>query len=159
MTSSIRIRNSFLPFISAAVSAEFWINFETILLILARFLIHCNLYLKVRSTSRTIMPDVFFFSNKNVYYPRKCKFSIVILPNPLRSLHSLRIDSSNFDPVVFWCCGVQLVALNYQTEDAAMAVNAAMFESNGCLGYVRRPAVMWDTQHIAYRRLVYPTNE
>ncbi|CAH2062140.1 unnamed protein product, partial [Iphiclides podalirius] len=64
----------------------------------------------------------------------------------------LRIDSSNFDPVTFWSCGVQLVALNYQTEDAAMAVNAAMFESNGCLGYVRKPSVMWDPGHIAYRR-------
>ncbi|KAL4714263.1 hypothetical protein ACJJTC_009615 [Scirpophaga incertulas] len=64
----------------------------------------------------------------------------------------LRIDSSNFDPVVFWSCGVQLVALNYQTEDAAMAVNAAMFEGGGCRGYVRKPAVMWDQTHIAYRR-------
>ncbi|XP_028163423.1 1-phosphatidylinositol 4,5-bisphosphate phosphodiesterase epsilon-1-like, partial [Ostrinia furnacalis] len=64
----------------------------------------------------------------------------------------LRIDSSNFDPVVFWSCGVQLVALNYQTEDAAMAVNAAMFESNGCVGFVRKPPVMWDPKHIAYRR-------
>ncbi|XP_048485703.1 1-phosphatidylinositol 4,5-bisphosphate phosphodiesterase epsilon-1 [Plutella xylostella] len=64
----------------------------------------------------------------------------------------LRIDSSNFDPVVFWSCGVQLVALNYQTEDAAMAVNAAMFESNGCVGFVRKPPVMWDCTHIAYRR-------
>ncbi|CAH0403801.1 unnamed protein product [Chilo suppressalis] len=64
----------------------------------------------------------------------------------------LRIDSSNFDPVVFWSCGVQLVALNYQTEDAAMAVNAAMFEDNGCVGYVRKPPVMWDLTHIAYRR-------
>ncbi|XP_047518613.1 1-phosphatidylinositol 4,5-bisphosphate phosphodiesterase epsilon-1-like isoform X1 [Pieris napi] len=64
----------------------------------------------------------------------------------------LRIDSSNFDPVLFWSCGVQLVALNYQTEDAAMAVNAAMFESNGCHGYVRKPRVMWDPGHIAYRR-------
>ncbi|XP_022818821.1 1-phosphatidylinositol 4,5-bisphosphate phosphodiesterase epsilon-1-like [Spodoptera litura] len=64
----------------------------------------------------------------------------------------LRIDSSNFDPVTFWSCGVQLVALNYQTEDAAMAVNAAMYESNGCTGYVRKPSVMWDPGHIAYRR-------
>ncbi|CAG9574964.1 unnamed protein product [Danaus chrysippus] len=64
----------------------------------------------------------------------------------------LRIDSSNFDPVTFWSCGVQLVALNYQTEDAAMAVNAAMFETNGCVGYVRKPKVMWDSSHIAYRR-------
>ncbi|XP_060809211.1 1-phosphatidylinositol 4,5-bisphosphate phosphodiesterase epsilon-1-like [Amyelois transitella] len=65
---------------------------------------------------------------------------------------SLRIDSSNFDPVTFWSCGVQLVALNYQTEDAAMAINAAMFESNGCVGYVKKPKVMWDPGHIAYRR-------
>ncbi|XP_075989558.1 1-phosphatidylinositol 4,5-bisphosphate phosphodiesterase epsilon-1-like [Anticarsia gemmatalis] len=64
----------------------------------------------------------------------------------------LRIDSSNFDPVTFWSCGVQLVALNYQTEDAAMAVNAAMFESNGSAGYVRKPSVMWHPSHIAYRR-------
>ncbi|XP_072943181.1 1-phosphatidylinositol 4,5-bisphosphate phosphodiesterase epsilon-1-like [Epargyreus clarus] len=64
----------------------------------------------------------------------------------------LRIDSSNLDPVMFWSCGVQLVALNYQTEDAAMAVNAALYESNGCAGYVRKPAVMWDPAHIAYRR-------
>ncbi|XP_059056599.1 1-phosphatidylinositol 4,5-bisphosphate phosphodiesterase epsilon-1-like [Achroia grisella] len=64
----------------------------------------------------------------------------------------LRIDSSNFDPVTFWSCGVQLVALNYQTEDAAMAVNAAMFESNGYIGYVKKPPVMWDPGHIAYRR-------
>ncbi|XP_026744105.1 1-phosphatidylinositol 4,5-bisphosphate phosphodiesterase epsilon-1-like [Trichoplusia ni] len=64
----------------------------------------------------------------------------------------LRIDSSNFDPVTFWSCGVQLVALNYQTEDAAMAVNAAMYESNGSAGYVRKPSVMWDPGHIAYRR-------
>lgn len=68
--------------------------------------------------------------------------------------YSLRIDSSNFDPVVFWACGMQLVALNYQTEDAAMAVNAAMFESTGCVGYVRKPKVMWDPSHIMYRRLV-----
>ncbi|GBP65649.1 1-phosphatidylinositol 4,5-bisphosphate phosphodiesterase epsilon-1 [Eumeta japonica] len=64
----------------------------------------------------------------------------------------LRIDSSNFDPVIFWSSGVQLVALNYQTEDAAMAINAAMFESNGNLGYLRKPKVMWDPSHIMYRR-------
>ncbi|XP_026325730.1 1-phosphatidylinositol 4,5-bisphosphate phosphodiesterase epsilon-1-like [Hyposmocoma kahamanoa] len=69
----------------------------------------------------------------------------------------LRIDSSNFDPVTFWSCGVQLVALNYQTEDAAMAVNAAMYESNGCVGIVRKPRVMWSPEHIAYRRS--PTNQ
>ena len=28
----------------------------------------------------------------------------------------MRIDSSNFNPVVFWMFGIQMVALNYQTE-------------------------------------------
>ena len=28
----------------------------------------------------------------------------------------MRIDSSNFNPVNLWACGVQLVALNYQTD-------------------------------------------
>ena len=28
----------------------------------------------------------------------------------------MRIDSSNFNPVNFWACGIQLAALNYQTE-------------------------------------------
>ena len=27
-----------------------------------------------------------------------------------------RIDSSNFNPVIFWAHGIQMVALNYQTE-------------------------------------------
>ena len=29
---------------------------------------------------------------------------------------AMRIDSSNFNPVLFWAFGIQMVALNYQTE-------------------------------------------
>lgn len=43
----------------------------------------------------------------------------------------LRIDSSNFNPVFFWAFGIQLVALNYQTEDLPMHINTAMFEKDG----------------------------
>lgn len=63
----------------------------------------------------------------------------------------MRIDSSNFNPVIFWAFGVQMVALNYQTDDAALHLNAAMFEQNGLCGYVRKPAVMWDKGHMMYR--------
>jgi len=28
----------------------------------------------------------------------------------------MRIDSSNFNPIPMWACGIQLTALNYQTE-------------------------------------------
>jgi len=64
----------------------------------------------------------------------------------------MRIDSSNFNPLIFWCFGIQMVALNYQTEDAALHVNAAMFEQNGRCGYVLKPSVMWDRNHVMYRR-------
>ncbi|XP_023235323.1 uncharacterized protein LOC111634715 isoform X2 [Centruroides sculpturatus] len=56
----------------------------------------------------------------------------------------MRIDSSNFNPVIFWAFGLQMVALNYQTEDTASHINTAMFEQNGRCGYVLKPRVMWD---------------
>lgn len=51
----------------------------------------------------------------------------------------LRIDSSNFNPVFFWAFGIQLVALNYQTDDLPLAINTGMFEENGSCGYVLKP--------------------
>lgn len=64
----------------------------------------------------------------------------------------LRIDSSNFNPTFFWAFGIQMMALNYQTEDQPMHINTAMFEENGCCGFVCKPDVLWDPNHIMYRR-------
>eukprot|EP00124_Ichthyophonus_hoferi_P001627 Ihof_evm4s90 gene=Ihof_evmTU4s90 len=50
-----------------------------------------------------------------------------------------RINSSNYDPVPFWNCGVQMVALNYQKNDHAMQLNEAKFLMNGGCGYVLKP--------------------
>ncbi|XP_067908704.1 1-phosphatidylinositol 4,5-bisphosphate phosphodiesterase epsilon-1-like [Heterodontus francisci] len=55
-----------------------------------------------------------------------------------------RIDSSNPSPLMFWLHGIQLVALNYQTDDLPMHLNAAMFEANGGCGYVLKSPVLWD---------------
>ncbi|XP_063163477.1 1-phosphatidylinositol 4,5-bisphosphate phosphodiesterase epsilon-1 isoform X2 [Candoia aspera] len=55
-----------------------------------------------------------------------------------------RIDSSNPHPLLFWFHGVQLVALNYQTDDLPLHLNTAMFEANGGCGYVLKPPVLWD---------------
>ncbi|XP_056386207.1 1-phosphatidylinositol 4,5-bisphosphate phosphodiesterase epsilon-1 isoform X7 [Hyla sarda] len=55
-----------------------------------------------------------------------------------------RIDSSNPHPLIFWLHGIQLVALNYQTDDLSLQLNAAMFEANGGCGYVLKPPVLWD---------------
>lgn len=57
----------------------------------------------------------------------------------------LRAKSSNFDPVKFWNCGVQMTALNYQTPDRAMQINQAKFRQNRCSGYVLRPEFMFES--------------
>jgi phosphatidylinositol phospholipase C delta len=46
-----------------------------------------------------------------------------------------RFDSSNFDPILPWLAGCQMVALNYQTPGPAMWVNEAKFRENGYSGY------------------------
>ncbi|KAM4770806.1 1-phosphatidylinositol 4,5-bisphosphate phosphodiesterase eta-1 isoform 1-T1 [Rhinophrynus dorsalis] len=53
-----------------------------------------------------------------------------------------RIDSSNFNPVPYWNAGIQLVALNYQTEGRMMELNRAKFKVNGSCGYVLKPQQM-----------------
>uniref|UniRef100_A0A3P8XGD7 Phosphoinositide phospholipase C n=1 Tax=Esox lucius TaxID=8010 RepID=A0A3P8XGD7_ESOLU len=55
-----------------------------------------------------------------------------------------RIDSSNPNPLPFWLHGMQLVALNYQTDDLPMQLNTALFEANGHCGYVLKPPALWD---------------
>ncbi|OMJ29222.1 1-phosphatidylinositol 4,5-bisphosphate phosphodiesterase 1 [Smittium culicis] len=50
-----------------------------------------------------------------------------------------RINSTNFNPINFWNCGVQMVALNYQTYDKNMEINNAFFNQGNCSGYVLKP--------------------
>uniref|UniRef100_A0A915DP53 Phosphoinositide phospholipase C n=1 Tax=Ditylenchus dipsaci TaxID=166011 RepID=A0A915DP53_9BILA len=44
-------------------------------------------------------------------------------------------------PGEFWQCGLQMVALNFQTPDVAMAVNSAMFEQSGSCGYTLKVSI------------------
>lgn len=53
-----------------------------------------------------------------------------------------RVDSSNYDPLRLWLCGVQMVALNYQTPDRSIQINQAMFSYNGRCGYILQPECM-----------------
>lgn len=64
----------------------------------------------------------------------------------------MRIDSSNFNPVIFWAFGIQSVAMNYQTVDTALQINSAMFEQNGGCGYVLKSSLMRDKSHMMYGR-------
>ncbi|CAG2175667.1 unnamed protein product [Oppiella nova] len=63
-----------------------------------------------------------------------------------------RLDSSNYDPIRMWNCGLQMVALNYQTPDKAMQLNEAMFMQNGKSGYVLKPQYMFDDTYNPYEK-------
>ena len=41
-----------------------------------------------------------------------------------------------------WRCGVQMVALNFQTVDTFMHLNQGFFRQNGGCGYVLKPAIL-----------------
>ena len=50
-----------------------------------------------------------------------------------------RVDSSNYNPVLAWSLGCQLVALNFQTSDTPLILNDGRFRQNGHCGYVLKP--------------------
>lgn len=56
-----------------------------------------------------------------------------------------RVDSSNFSPMTGWSTGCQLMALNFQTCDAARRLNDGRFRQNGNCGYVLKPPSLNDS--------------
>ncbi|CAJ0942150.1 unnamed protein product, partial [Mesorhabditis belari] len=65
-------------------------------------------------------------------------YAIRVIPN------TNRVDSSNLNPQEFWNCGVQMVALNYQTPGLMMDLQEGKFSENGGCGYVLKPSCMLD---------------
>lgn len=63
----------------------------------------------------------------------------------------LRQHSTNFNPVLPWSLGCQIVAMNQQVCDAFVLVNDGRFRANGSCGYVLKPASMLsriDNKHV-----------
>lgn len=65
--------------------------------------------------------------------------------------HTLRYNSTNFNPIKFWKAGVQMVATNWQTNDIGQQINLAMFQlanqKNNMThsGYVLKPESLLQT--------------
>uniref|UniRef100_A0A183BMB8 Phosphoinositide phospholipase C n=1 Tax=Globodera pallida TaxID=36090 RepID=A0A183BMB8_GLOPA len=55
-----------------------------------------------------------------------------------------RFTSTNFSPMPMWNSGCHMVALNFQTGDKSMQLNAGRFMANGCCGYVLKPRYLMD---------------
>lgn len=51
----------------------------------------------------------------------------------------MRLKSSNYIPIKYWLCGVQMVATNWQTFDLGQQINEAMFDGINRYGYVLKP--------------------
>ncbi|PSK78277.1 hypothetical protein CJJ07_001816 [Candidozyma auris] len=51
----------------------------------------------------------------------------------------IRLNSSNFNPIIYWNKGVQMVATNWQTYDLGQQLNEAMFNAPLGDGYVLKP--------------------
>ena len=56
-----------------------------------------------------------------------------------------RVDSSNYNPMLAWSTGCQLVALNFQTPDPPLKINDGRFRENGNCGYVLKPAAIMNS--------------
>ena len=56
----------------------------------------------------------------------------------------LRFDSSNYDPVPAFISGAQVIALNFQTNDASLLLYLSRFMENGGIecGYALKPQFM-----------------
>lgn len=73
-----------------------------------------------------------------------------------------RITSKNFDPIQYWKRGVQMVALNWQTNDIPLQINDAMFDTH--VGYVTKPSSLVNPEILRFdqwvkqkRSIKYPT--
>ncbi|KAF5583285.1 1-phosphatidylinositol-4 5-bisphosphate phosphodiesterase 1 [Fusarium pseudoanthophilum] len=102
--------------------------------------------LAVYGASRRLPKDVAFDTHRNFIYSisernfkkhtkDNCSLELAgtshlvrVYPDPNR------VDSSNFDPLQCWRHGVQMAALNCQTDDFYIGLNQAMF--HGSSGYV-----------------------
>ncbi|KAK4757631.1 hypothetical protein SAY87_018932 [Trapa incisa] len=51
----------------------------------------------------------------------------------------MRIDSSNYNPLIGWSHGAQMVAFNMQGHGRSMWLMHGMFRANGGCGYIKKP--------------------
>ncbi|CAF3154185.1 unnamed protein product, partial [Rotaria sp. Silwood2] len=70
----------------------------------------------------------------------------------------LRQDSSNLDPVISWNFGIQMAALNYQTDDDMVALCYGKFRDNGCCGYILKPDYLINAQKTKFNPWDCPSN-
>ncbi|KAK7300945.1 hypothetical protein RJT34_11798 [Clitoria ternatea] len=59
-----------------------------------------------------------------------------------------RVDSSNYDPMVGWMHGAQMVAFNMQGGGHFLRYMEGMFRANGGCGYVKKPDILLNVDQV-----------
>ncbi|PRQ34522.1 putative phosphoinositide phospholipase C [Rosa chinensis] len=79
---------------------------------------------QLERASKTRRTDIVRFTQRNLLriYPK-----------------GTRVDSSNYDPMLGWSHGAQMVAFNMQGHDKHLHIMEGMFRANGGCGYVKKP--------------------
>ncbi|XP_038705038.1 phosphoinositide phospholipase C 2-like [Tripterygium wilfordii] len=79
---------------------------------------------QLEKASETYAKDIVRFTQRNILrvYPK-----------------GIRVDSSNYNPLIGWMHGAQMVAFNMQGYGRSLWVMQGMFKSNGGCGYVKKP--------------------
>lgn len=57
----------------------------------------------------------------------------------------MRVDSSNYNPLIGWMHGTQMVAFNIQGHGRPLWLMQGMFRANGGCGYVKKPELLLKT--------------
>ncbi|XP_054714785.1 inactive phospholipase C-like protein 2 [Uloborus diversus] len=91
----------------------------------------------VSSFSEVMASKLAQFSAEDMVNHNK-RFFTHVFPN------STRVDSSNYNPLEYWSCGCQFVAMNYQTAGHMMDLYQGWFMQNGNCGYVFKPSFLRD---------------
>ncbi|KAE8039275.1 hypothetical protein FH972_011703 [Carpinus fangiana] len=87
---------------------------------------------ELENATKTHGPDIIRFTQKNLLrvYPK-----------------GTRLDSSNYDPMLGWMHGAQMVALNMQGYGKFLWIMQGMFRANGGCGYVKKPKFLLPADH------------
>ncbi|CAI9097239.1 OLC1v1033615C1 [Oldenlandia corymbosa var. corymbosa] len=68
---------------------------------------------------------------------------------------AMRLDSSNYNPLIGWLHGAQMVALNMQGHGRYLWLMQGLFRANGGCGYVKKPDIL---QQIGPHKEVFDPN-
>nr|XP_043614788.1 phosphoinositide phospholipase C 2-like [Erigeron canadensis] len=82
---------------------------------------------ELEKAAKTHGPQIVRFTQRNILrvYPK-----------------GIRFDSSNYDPMIGWMHGAQMVAFNMQGYGRSLWLMQGMFRGNGGCGYIKKPELL-----------------